>query len=155
MVITRSSTGMLPSAANTPSNTMRVILEEASVVEEPLGGISTGVSGLFTRESDRRYRATVKMNVEFLSPDGIRLGGLPVRGERTHEALEGLTVNQREKLWTDMTEKLVQDINRAMSDALRTQLGSFIVQPVQQRPVMNSPLNSPASSPASSPGTNY
>lgn len=110
-------------------NTMRVIIEDASVVEEPVGKIVSGVQGLFTRESDLRYRATVRINVEILSPDGIRLGGIPLRGERTHEALEGLTVNQREKLWLDMTEKLVQDINRAMTETLRTQMSDFLVEP--------------------------
>lgn len=109
------------------TNTMRVFIEEASVVEEPVDEIVSGVQGIFTRETDLRYRATVRINIEILSPDGIRIGGIPLRGERTHEALEGLTVNQREKLWLSMTEKLVQDINRAMTETLKTQMPGFLV----------------------------
>ncbi|MCR9219559.1 MAG: hypothetical protein NXI21_04970 [Alphaproteobacteria bacterium] len=103
--------------------TVRIL--DASVVERPLDK-TEGVTGLFTTDQAERYEA--RFFVELSAEDANRGIAAQTTAEvsRSRTAPEGLTLNEREALWYEMTEKLAGDLDRQMSANIRAHMGAFL-----------------------------
>lgn len=99
------------------SATVRVIIADASVVEEPLKK-KEGLTGVVTTDQSERYNGKINVTVEIRSDRGFREAFVHAAAARTRTVPEDITLNGREKVWFEMTEALMQDINRQLDDAI-------------------------------------
>ncbi len=103
----------------------RVIVRRASVVEVPLKR-TTGVKGAFTRDQSERYDAVINMMVELRDANGNVRVTAESTAKRSRSVSENLSLNDREKIWFEITEKMMADLNTALERQIRIHMKEWI-----------------------------
>lgn len=107
------------------TGTARVIVRRASVVEVPLKR-STGVKGAFTRDQSERYDAIIDMAVELRDANGDIRVTAESTAKRSRSVSENISLNDREKVWFEMTEAMMADLNTALENQIRIHMKEWI-----------------------------
>lgn len=109
-------------------NAGRVIftITDGAVIETPLER-TKGVRGVVTKDRSERYDAVLKVRIDVESGDARRRGEVSADAMRSRTVLEGLSLNEREQVWFQMTEELVTDIDSELDTAIRQFLQPFLV----------------------------
>lgn len=107
------------------SGVARVILRRASVVEVPLKR-TTGVQGVFTTDQAERYDAVMDMAVEILDESGNVRATIESTAKRSRSVPENISLNDRDKVWFEMTENLMSDLNQSLETQLRQHMANYI-----------------------------
>jgi hypothetical protein len=103
----------------------RVIVRRASVIEVPLKR-STGVKGAFTRDQSERYDAIIDMAVELRDANGDIRVAAESTAKRSRSVSENISLNDREKVWFEMTEAMMSDLNTALENQVRIHMKEWI-----------------------------
>ena len=103
-----------------------VRIKEASVVEVPLPR-TEGVRGAFTTDQSERYDGVLEVSVE-ASRRGGRSAVVSSRATRSRSVPEDITLNDREKVWFEMSEALINDINAALERQIYANFGDFVAR---------------------------
>ncbi|WP_126465345.1 hypothetical protein [Candidatus Terasakiella magnetica] len=101
---------LVPSAQN---GRARVIIEEASVVEEKLVK-KTGLTGMFTTDQSEKYTAKVKVRIELLDDMSNVTAFAGAKASRFVTLAEDYSLHQREKAWLELVEKLMADFDKVI-----------------------------------------
>jgi hypothetical protein len=107
-------------------DTARFRIIDASAIETRLKR-DTGLKGTFTKEQSERYEVGVEGSVEILDSRGFRRGFASARASRTRTVPEDITLNDREKVWFEMTEAVMNDFNAELERNIRQHLGGFLL----------------------------
>ena len=107
------------------SGVARVIVRRASVVEVPLKR-TTGVTGAFTRDQSERYEAVIDMMVELRDATGNVRVTVESTAKRSRSVSENISLNDREKIWFEMTESMMADLNTALENQVRIHMKEWI-----------------------------
>ena len=100
----------------------RFIVEDASVLERTLGATESNL----TIEQSERYDARVAVVLQIL--DGSRVEGeLRAEARRSITVSEDSSLNEREKVWYVMTERLLSDLDRELEKTIREIYAPYIV----------------------------
>ena len=98
---------------------------EASAVEAPLER-TTGLKGMFTIDQSERYDAAIEVRLSVQKPAGQPSAAITVRAERSQTVPEDATLNERERVWFDLTEKLMTDLDARLEAEIRRTLAAFL-----------------------------
>ncbi len=104
----------------------RFLILDAAVTETPLK-LDKSFTGAFTKQQSRRYDATVEVSLEILDDKGFRTGFANARVMRSRTLGEDATINDRERMWFDLTEALMQDLNAEMEKNIRQYLSGYLM----------------------------
>ncbi len=85
-----------------------------------------GVRGVFTKDQTERYEARLSAKLEIFDGHGLSVGNATATVTRIRTIAEDVTLNERERLWFDMTEVMMRDFNAEMEKQIRTHLGSWL-----------------------------
>lgn len=96
----------------------------ASVTETELPRTG-GIKGEFTTQASERYDATVEARLEILDTRGFPVRTASATIRRSQSVLEGISPNDRDKSWYDMTRALTRDFDQQMTSEIRSNFGSF------------------------------
>jgi hypothetical protein len=108
------------------SNTFaRFVIKDASVVEVELKKQKEGITGAFTTEPAQRYDATIAATLQIVDEHGLPVRTVEVRVTRSQSVLEGITPNQRDQTWYDMTKTLMADFDRQMTAEISGHFGGY------------------------------
>lgn len=103
--------------------TARVVIKRASVVEVPLKQ-SGGVRGALTIEQSERYDMDVEVAVE------VERGGstamVSSRARRSRTVPEDISLNDRETVWFEMTEAVMNDLNASLEAEIREGMTQYL-----------------------------
>lgn len=102
---------------------VRFVIKRASVVEVPLK-IKTGIRGALTTDQSERYDAEVEVRLEASNARGKSSIGSRVRRSRT--VAENVTLNEREKVWFEITEAVIRDLNASLERQAREHMANFM-----------------------------
>jgi hypothetical protein len=108
-----------------PEGVATVRIVNASVVEVSLPR-TTGVRGAVTTDQSERYDAVLEMAVEVSRRSDGRRAMVASRAQRSRTVPEDITLNDREKVWFEMTEALMNDINAALERQIYDNFGDFV-----------------------------
>lgn len=108
-----------------PAGVARVIVRRASVIEVPLKR-TTGVTGAFTRDQSERYDAIIDMMVELRDESGNVRVTAESTAKRSRSVSENISLNDREKIWFEMTETMMADLNTALENQMRIHMKEWI-----------------------------
>ena len=97
----------------------------ASVVEVPLKR-SQGVKGLFTRDQSERYDAVIDMMAEIRDEAGNVRVTVESTATRSRSVSENISLIEREKVWFEMTESMMTDLNTALENQIRIHMKDWI-----------------------------
>lgn len=103
----------------------RFVIEDASVIEVELKKKEGGITGAFTKEPAQRYDATVAVTLQIIDDHGVPVRTVSVKASRSQSVLEGITPNDRDKTWYDMTTALMADFNQQMSQEISDHFGGY------------------------------
>jgi hypothetical protein len=109
-----------------PLRRARFIVREAPVIEIPLER-SSGLTGTFTVEQSERYEARLVVELQILSENG----GVEawVSAEVTHfrTVSENVTLNERVQVWHEMTQTLLDEMDRQLDAAIKEELYTYLL----------------------------
>jgi len=101
-------------------------IADAGVVETALAP-TPGVRGVVTKDQSERYDAKLLVRISVDGGDNRRRGDVSAEAMRSRTVIEGLSLNEREKIWFQMTEGLVADMDGELEGAIRSFLQPFLV----------------------------
>jgi hypothetical protein len=104
------------------------ILRNASVIETELPKKSTGITGAFTTEPAQRYDLTLQATVQILDGQGLPVRTANVQTTRSQSVLEGITPNDRDRIWYEMTKAAMADFDKQMEAEIRNNFGIYYDQ---------------------------
>ncbi len=104
----------------------RFVIIDASVIETRLE-VEGGITGAFTKEQAVRYSGALEAVLEIVDAKGGRKGFASARVSRSKTLEEGATLNEKERLWFELTEALMSDFNREFEKNIRKFLGDWMM----------------------------
>lgn len=113
----------LQAVGTTGTATLTVL--EASMVETKLEK-QTGLTGLVTTDQDYRYDAVMTVMISAEDPNAQASAETKVTVNRSQTVPEDLTYNERERVWYQMSEKLMADLNERLEKAINTHMVYFL-----------------------------
>lgn len=106
-------------------NRLKVTIRKASIVETPLR-VTGGVRGAFTTDQSHRYDAVLEVVIEIFNPTGFQLARIKSSANRYQTVGEGTSLAARERVWLEITEAMMKDINAQLEKNIRTYLGNYL-----------------------------
>jgi hypothetical protein len=108
------------------NDTLRVTIQDASAVRVPLPR-TEGLEGMFTTDQVERIDATVSVLLEVVTNGGVAETFITAKAQRSRTLPEGLTLNERDKIYQEITEALVNDLNATIEQNVRQFLSKYLV----------------------------
>lgn len=105
---------------------LRVLVREGSVIEEKLP-VDTGFKGLFKKEQEARYTATLEVEMAILDERNIPKDFAAARVIRARTMPEGLSLNERERQWLDLIRDMMADFNGEIERNMRQYMAPYIL----------------------------
>jgi len=105
------------------SGTARLVILNAAAIEAQLQK-KTGFTATFTKQQSQRYDLTVEARLEVAN--GSSRGITTAHASRFSTIREDASINNRERLWFDLTEALVGDFDKAMEENIHKHLGKWL-----------------------------
>lgn len=99
----------------------RYTILEAPVVETKLA-TKDGLKGKLTDEPSEKYEAMLRVRIALDDPARSYHGEVETVVRRSMTVQEGASLNDRERVWYDLVQKLALDFDAAMANNLRTYL---------------------------------
>jgi hypothetical protein len=115
-------------AANgTPGRYARFVITDAKVTETNLPR-STGITGAFTKDQSQRYDLSMSAAIEIREDRGnFRSGYATASTSRSRTVREDITINDREKLWFEMLEQAMNELNTELERQIKGNMARFLV----------------------------
>lgn len=107
------------------SHTMRFIIEDASAVVEELE-TNKDLEALFTTEQAERVDTHVQVKIEIIDESGAVLAFTSTEASRTRTTPENVTLNERDKIYDDLTKVLMNDFNTSQEQGIRRYLKAYL-----------------------------
>ncbi len=104
--------------------TARFIIRTADVREIALKK-KTGLRGLLTSDQSERYEGRVTVVLEIRSTRGFRDAFAEATSEHSRTITENASLNQREQLFFEITERLVSDLNAEIEEQIAAHLAPY------------------------------
>jgi len=101
-------------------------VNKVEAVEAPLEK-KKGVEGYFTDEESEQYDISIEVSLEVRDERGYRSGYVVAGAQRSQSVLEDITLDEREKVWFEMTESLMKELNRQLETNIKAYLGEFLL----------------------------
>ena len=105
----------------------KLLVQDGSVVEVPLKK-TEGVKGFFTTDQEARFDGKLAVTLTILDDRAFGLGTALAEASRSHTLPEKATLNQRDKLYYELTDDLMRDIDAVMQKQLTMNLQRFVLQ---------------------------
>ena len=102
-----------------------VTIRDASVTEERLKAIGGIWNALKIKQSER-YVGRIEVEIEAIGGKGLRAASAIAKTQRSRSIIEDSTMRQREVLWFEMTERMMQDFDRTLEAQIRQHLTAFL-----------------------------
>ena len=103
----------------------RVRIIDASVKEVELPK-TQGLTGAFTTDQAERYDAAIEMSIDIMSDRGFPERTASAKATRSQSVAEGITPNDREQVWYNMTKALMADLNQELEKQMRANFGNYL-----------------------------
>ncbi|MBM3536923.1 MAG: hypothetical protein FJX55_03715 [Alphaproteobacteria bacterium] len=114
-------------ATGMPGRYARFVIQDAKVTEAELPR-TQGIRGAFTTDQAQRYDGALSVLLEIREQRGnFRAGTASAWASRSRTVPEGITINDREKVWFDLLEAMMNELNAEMDRQIRASLTQFLV----------------------------
>lgn len=104
----------------------RVVIQDAKVVETSLK-TDKGFTGLFKQQQAERVDAQLDVAVQILDPRHLPVADVVARATRSRTIPEGVSVNERDRIYYEISEQLIRDIDSQMDNLIRTYLNRWVM----------------------------
>lgn len=105
---------------------IRVRILDASVKEIELPR-TPGLRGAFTTDQAQRYDATAELTVDLMGERGFPERSITAKAFRSRTVPENITPNDRERIWYELTEALMADLDTELEKQIRANFGFYVM----------------------------
>lgn len=113
-------------ATGTPGHTAQFIITDAKVTDTKLPK-TPGLQGVFTTDQSDRYDSSFAARLVIRpDPGAIGSGEARANATRARTVAEGISVNDRHKVWFEIVEATMNDLNAELDRQIRDHLGRFL-----------------------------
>ncbi len=112
-------------ATGTGNRRATYTIQQASIVEVELEG-PKGVRGLITNSQAERYDAEMTVELAVFGATGTREGVATATAKRSRTVPENLTLAARERVWHEMVEALMADLDLRLQATISDTLRPFL-----------------------------
>jgi hypothetical protein len=102
----------------------RFTILDASVRESNLPK-KDGLTAVFTTQQAERYDGHVSVQLQIINPQGVAERTASAEAAVSRSVPEGITLNDRDKVWYEMTRDLMADLDRQMQRQIDTSFPPF------------------------------
>ena len=102
----------------------RYTIIDASVRESVLPK-KEGLKAVFTTQQAERYDGHVSVMLQIIDPQGIAERTATAEAASSRSVPEGITLNDRDKIWYDMTRDLMADLDRQIQRQVDASFAPF------------------------------
>ncbi len=81
---------------------------------------------MFTRDQSERYDAVIDMMAEIRDAAGNVRVTVESTAKRSRSVSENISLIEREKVWFEMTESMMTDLNKALENQIRIHMKDWI-----------------------------
>ena len=106
--------------------TAHFTIEDASVTEISLD-LDKGITAIFKDQQSHQYNARIAAKLEVTGVPNIAQAVARASATRSHTLHEGASINDRQKLWFELTELIMRDFDQAMVAAIQKYLSQFLI----------------------------
>ena len=85
-----------------------------------------GLKGAFTRDQSERYDAIIDMMVELRDTNGNVRVSAESTAKHSRSVSENISLNDREKIWFELTEMMMADLNTTLENQIRIHMKEWI-----------------------------
>jgi hypothetical protein len=115
----------LAAAGSNTGRFARFVITDAKVTETNLPR-STGITGAFTKDQSQRYDLSMSAAIEIREDRGnFRSGYATASTSRSRTVREDISVNDREKVWFEMLEQAMNEINAELERQIKANMTRF------------------------------
>ena len=109
-------------------HTAQFVITDAKVIDTKIAK-TPGLRGVFTTDQSDRYDTSFAARI-VVQPDPGNFGHAQATASATRAQTvpEGITVNEREKVWFDLVEATMNDLNAELDRQIRANLPKFLVE---------------------------
>ena len=104
---------------------LRVFIEDASATETRLD-LDNSLKGQFTKQQSHLYKFSLRATILLTNASGIHLGSAKATATRSTTIREDISLNERQRVWFDLVDRLINDFNRQMEANLNQHLGGWL-----------------------------
>ena len=110
--------------ANGSNHTLRVIIEDASVIKKDLP-VSQGFTGFFSNEEAEEYISRVSLKFQLIADDTADrvVADAFVLSERTQTLLEDSSPAERDMVFFTLDENIMQDLRKGIEGSVKRTFG--------------------------------
>lgn len=108
-----------------PSGEVVFTITDASVIEVPLKR-TTGLRGVVTDDQSERYDGHLAARINISDGRGGR-GEVKADVSRSRTVAENISLNDRDRIWFEITESMINDLNTELDAAIRSFLQPFLL----------------------------
>jgi len=105
--------------------TARFVIYDASATETKLPR-DTSIRGTFTKQQSERYTASVEVALEIRDARGVVKGHAMARARRSNTVREDASVSDRDRVWFELTDALVKDLDVEIEKNIRRHLVNWL-----------------------------
>lgn len=106
---------------------LRVTIKDARVVEKSLQ-MDKSVTGFFKKEQSELYDAHLQLVIQVLDERNQPTAEIHARSARSRSVAEGTTLNDRDRIWYEMVEDMILDLNRQLDGLIPQYLGQYLMR---------------------------
>jgi hypothetical protein len=103
----------------------QVVIKDAKVVETALK-TDKGVTGVFKKEQEARYDGSLDVQIRILDERHMPVADVVARATRSRTVPEGITINERDRVFYEISEALAKDIDSQLSQLIPTYLARWL-----------------------------
>ncbi len=107
-------------------NILNFVIKDAAVTEDKLEK-QKGITGLFTYDQSERYKGVLEVELQVLNDQGFKEASVLARAERSVTVAENIKLREREKIWFQLTEDLMTEIDRQLQQGIAKHLNRFVL----------------------------
>lgn len=106
-------------------NTLRVIVRDASVIEQDIAK-TPGLRGNFTTDQVARFEVSIAMAMEIRDARGFRVGEVTGSARRSNTLSEKASLNDRDQLIHDLVKQTMTDLDAELEKNIRAYLPLYV-----------------------------
>ena len=104
---------------------LRVFIEDASATETQLD-LDKSLKGQFTKQQSHLYKFSLRATALLTDASGIHLGSAKATATHSATIREDISLNERQRAWFELMDRLINDFNHQMEASLNQHLGRWL-----------------------------
>ncbi len=113
-------------AVGGPARAVYTVLRADALETHLAGDQGSGLFGDFTIPQSERYDLNIAVRLQILDPAGRVTASVNANATRSRTVAANATLNDRERVWFDMTEQAMNDLNASLDKSVPLYLGPYL-----------------------------